>query len=80
MGNREIFQMKMAFDHLMNRHKVKIILQWIPGHQGIKGNEEADKLAKRGASQPQPEVPVTYDTVSKMVRANMKEEWMNDWS
>ena len=80
MGNKDISQMKIGFDHLMNRHKVQIILQWIPGHQGIKGNEEADKLAKRGASQPQPEVPVTYDTVSKMVRANLKEEWMNDWS
>ena len=37
-------------------------------------------VAKRGASQPQPEVPVTYDTVSKMVRSNFKEEWLNDWS
>jgi len=80
MGNKEISQLKIAIDHLINSHGIQVVLQWIPGHQGIKGNEEADRLAKHGASQTQPEVPVTYDTVTKMIRSNFKEEWLLDWS
>ena len=80
MGNKEISQLKIAIDHLINKYGVQVVLQWIPGHQGIKGNEEADRLAKHGASQTQPEVPVTYDTVTKMIRSSFKEEWLIDWS
>ena len=80
MGNKDISELKIAIDHLITTHNVKITLQWIPGHQGLKGNEQADVLAKHGASLPQPEVPVTYDTVTKMIRSNIKEEWLTDWS
>ena len=80
MDNQEISKLTIACDHLMNRHSINVTLQWIPGHLGIKGNEEADVLAKRGAGQPQPEVPVTYDTVCKIIRSNLKEEWLNDWT
>jgi len=33
---------------LKAKHK-QIVLQWIPGHSQIAGNEYADKLAKKGA-------------------------------
>ena len=80
MSCKAISQIIIACDNLINKYDIKVALQWIPGHQGIKGNEEADALAKRGASQPQPEVQVTYDTVTKMIRANLKEEWLTDWT
>ena len=35
----------------------KVVLQWIPAHCGILGNEMADHLAKTGSKKPQPSSP-----------------------
>ena len=40
---------KMELENLTRRNKVG--LNWIPGHEGHLGNEVADRLAKRGATQ-----------------------------
>ena len=39
--------------------KRRVVLQWIPAHCGINGNEMADKLAKRGAAMTQHDNPIT---------------------
>ena len=36
-----------------------VILQWIPAHRGIKGNEHVDRLAKQGANMEQEKLPIT---------------------
>ena len=78
--NREMSDIALSINHLIQKYGISITLQWIPGHSGIAGNEEADTLAKRGAAQPQPDVPVNQETVTKMIKSNLKEEWIQDWS
>ena len=78
-GDRYLTNLTLEIDKLISRHHIQVVLQWIPGHAGIRGNEAADTLAKQGAGQPQPEVPTTYETAVKMIKSNLKEEWLNDW-
>ena len=37
----------------------RVVLQWIPAHCGINGNEMGDKLAKKGAAMKQHDNPIT---------------------
>ena len=50
----------------------RVVLQWIPSHCGIPGNETADQLAKEGAAGEQPDVPVTYHQKKMMIKSIRK--------
>ena len=78
--DRETTLLRQNLHHLMNHHSVDVVLQWIPGHSGIKGNDVADTLAKNGAALPQPDVPVNYETAVQIIKSNIQEEWLNDWA
>jgi ribonuclease HI len=53
----------------------KVALQWIPAHVGIAGNEEADRLAKRGAGLPQPHNSTSYKEAKTLLNRKKKSEW-----
>ena len=36
-------------------------------------------LSKLGAALLRPDVPVIQETVSKIIKSNLREEWINDW-
>ena len=79
-ASKEITDIKRKIDFIIRKHGTDISFQWIPSHIGIKGNEKADELAKRGANLPQPANPVSYETVTRMIKSNLQEDWLNGWA
>ena len=53
-------------------HECTVVLQWIPAHCGISGNERADRLAKSGSKQLQPLSTSTYQEDKIMLQNNQK--------
>ncbi|XP_043223412.1 uncharacterized protein LOC122382301 [Amphibalanus amphitrite] len=61
----------------------RVLLQWIPSHCGIPGNERADQLAKDASTLPQEDVPVDVTTVyraaARLARARTTNQWPPGW-
>lgn len=53
----------------------EVVLQWVPAHCGIRGNERADTLAKAGAQMEQTDNLVTYDEIKTIIKAQQKKKW-----
>lgn len=39
---------RRAINHILDKSEASIVLEWVPGHQSIAGNDLADKLARAG--------------------------------
>ena len=53
----------------------EILAQWIPSHVGVKGNEDADKLANQGREVEQPVVPASFAEGKAAIRRGLAELW-----
>ena len=51
------YELRVKLSKLIESRRV--VLQWIPAHCGISGNEKADELAKRGVNMQQENLPIT---------------------
>ena len=75
-----IQELSNRLDVFIKNFNYEIILQWIPSHCQIKGNERADTLAKKGAAEEQPDRPVTQSSCKQIINTKTKTEWVNDWA
>ncbi|KAJ8914639.1 hypothetical protein NQ315_015377 [Exocentrus adspersus] len=67
---------------LGQRNKVRLV--WVPGHSGVAGNEEADVLARKGASDtltgPEPAIGLPYSYPLGSIDNWTREKCQGDWS
>lgn len=67
---------------LARRNRVKLI--WIPGHCGYDGNEEADKLAKKGVDStfvgPEPTIGIPLTACKQVIREWTKRKHLDHWN
>src|SRR5947207_4453726 len=63
-------------------HHVKLI--WIPGHIDIDGNEQADKEAKRAATDPSLSSPFKQGTLKssriQQIKTMAQQKWNEEWT
>ena len=58
-----------------------ITFLWIPSHQGIQGNEEADRTEKDATTlHEETKVPIPYNDAQNVLSKVPKENWFNKWN
>ena len=76
--NKEILECRNLITTLQLKHKT-LVLQWIQSHCGTKGNEIADKLAKRGAiCLQQPTSLTLYHSATIIIKQTVKGTFKNN--
>jgi ribonuclease HI len=73
-GSQLVWECKQNLIYLAKRNKVTLV--WVPGHQGIAGNEKAGALAREGSANtftgPQPVFGITKTTTHRSISAWIK--------
>jgi hypothetical protein len=60
----------------------RVTLMWIPGHQGIPDNEEADRLAKEGAVEvpPNQSAAIPFSVGKNLIKKQLEQEHPARWT
>ena len=72
----ELNDLSAALASLCRGHAV--ILQWIPSHCNVPGNEAPDSLAKEGTTQEQVDRSTSYPEVKTILKAKQHSKWRHE--
>ena len=72
--NSDLHDLQEALFKTANQCK-RCVIQWVPSHCDIHGNEEADKLAKEGAKLPQNNTCATYEETKTLIKKKYRKKW-----
>lgn len=80
--SKMVHECKQRLNELGSRNKVTLI--WVPGHEGIPGNEKSDELARLGAENrfigPEPRFGISMTTRKHLVKNWLRNEHSRTWS
>ena len=62
------------------RENYTVVLQWIPSHCNLHGNETADSLAKEGTTQEQVDRSTSYSEAKTIIKAKLQSKWIQQHS
>ena len=69
----------LVISDLILRYGVKVVLQWIPSHAGVTGNEIADSLAKKGSLVPTSNGAASFESARRTIREWEARQWFKSW-
>lgn len=72
--DKELNDLTTALTSLCRAHTV--VLQWVPSHCNILGNEAADTLAKEGTTKDQSDRSTTFKEAKTIIKAKQHSKWM----
>ncbi|XP_076626788.1 uncharacterized protein LOC143344536 [Colletes latitarsis] len=77
-----ITKIQETYTELDKNSNTDINIIWVPSHQGITGNEEADVAAKDATTLPPTEitVPIPCQDLINHIKKTTKEEWNRIWT
>ena len=66
--------------HALNSTGKTIILTWVPSHMGIRGNDQADTLAKLALNDPIFNIKVPWSDFKPLINNYLYKTWQESWN